>query len=88
MRSCQAGGTRITHTIKAGSEGNDLDFAITNEVWYSPDLDKYLLQITDDPRTGTHTLEATDLRLGEPDPSLFQIPEGYTVHDVYPDQPN
>jgi hypothetical protein len=28
----------------------------------------------------------TDIEFGEPDPALFQIPEGYTVKDVYPGQ--
>lgn len=84
IQGLTANGKRITRTIKAGSEGNDLPFTTTSETWYSPDLNMSLLQINDDPRSGTNTREAIDVQRGEPDPSLFQIPEGYTVHDQYP----
>jgi hypothetical protein len=79
-----AKGTRTTQTIPAGNQGNDQAFNVTTENWRSPDLNLDLLTITDDPRFGTTTREVTEFQRGEPDPSLFQIPEGYTVKDVNP----
>jgi hypothetical protein len=38
----------------------------------------------DDPRTGTRITEVTNLDRGEPNPALFQVPEGYTMRDRYP----
>jgi hypothetical protein len=83
-----ATGRRTTLTIPAGSEGNDLPFTITTETWRAADPPIVLLDIHDDPRTGTTTREATDFERGEPDPSLFQIPDGYTVKDTYTNQQN
>jgi len=36
-------------------------------------------QITDDPQQGKDDLELVTLLRGEPDPALFQPPEGYEV---------
>jgi hypothetical protein len=84
----QAEGTRITQFIPAGREGNDQPLTVITERWYSQELKLTLLQTGDDPRTGMFTMELTDIEPGEPDPSLFQIPEGYTVRDQTPRQPN
>jgi hypothetical protein len=45
-----------------------------------------LLSAREDPRTGTRTTEVTDLDRGEPDASVFQVPEGYTVKEPNPGQ--
>lgn len=79
-------GKRITQTIKVRSNGNDqlfTPFTVTTDMWYSPELHRYLLLVSDDPES-TVTTEATDVERGEPDPYLFQIPEGYTIKDIYP----
>jgi hypothetical protein len=34
-----------------------------------------------DPRIGTQTFTATDLILSEPDPKLFDLPEGFKIVD-------
>ena len=82
-----AEGTRITMTIPEGAEGNDRPITTVNETWRSRELDIILLSVNDDPRTGTRTSEVTDLDRAEPDPSVFQVPEGYTVKDQNPGQP-
>jgi hypothetical protein len=46
------------------------------------------MSVNEDPRTGTATMELTDLEKGEPDPTLFQVPEGYTVKDRAPEPQN
>jgi hypothetical protein len=82
-----AEGTRTTMTIPEGAEGNDRPITTVNETWRSRDLNITLLSVNEDPRTGTHTTEVTDLDRAEPDPSVFQVPEGYTIKDQNPVQP-
>lgn len=84
----EARGTRFTTTYPVGRVGNDQPFTVTHETWISTELMIAVLQIDDDPRTGARTMELTDIERGEPDPALFQPPEGYTVKDKYPDQQN
>jgi hypothetical protein len=82
-----AEGTRITMTTPEGAEGNDRPMTTVNETWRSPELDIVVLSVNDDPRTGTRTSEVTELDRSEPDPSVFQVPEGYTVRDENHGQP-
>jgi hypothetical protein len=79
-------GTRVTMTIPEGVEGNDRPITTVNETWRSPELNILLLSVREDPRTGTRTTEVTDLDRGEPDASVFQVPEGYTVKEPNPGQ--
>jgi hypothetical protein len=82
-------GTRTTRVIPAGAEGNDQPLTVTDERWLAAGLSLLLLDIHDDPRTGTRTNEVTEVERGEPNASLFQIPEGYSVTDrTYPGHPN
>ena len=76
-----AKGTRITHVIPAGREGNDQPITITEESWRSPEYGLSMMTVRDDPRYGTTTREMTEFQAGEPDAGLFRVPEGYTVHD-------
>jgi hypothetical protein len=80
-------GTRITMTTPEGAEGNDRPITSVSETWRSPELDMILLSVNEDPRSGTRTSEVTDLDRAEPDPTIFQVPEGYTVKDQNPGQP-
>jgi len=82
-----AEGTRTTITFPAGFMGNDGPITTVSESWMSPDLKIVVLSTNDDPRSGVQTTELTNLDRAEPDPSLFQVPEGHTIKDEYP-QPN
>jgi TonB family protein len=75
-------GVRTTTTIPAGTAGNERDITVTSETWTSPDLKITVRQITDDPRSGKVTTELTDITRTDPDPALFQAPEGYAVRDM------
>ena len=79
-----AEGTRLTITYPVGFFGNDKPIIIFHETWMSSDLKLVVLSVDDDPRTGTRITEATNLDRGEPNPALFQVPEGYTIRDQYP----
>jgi hypothetical protein len=76
-----AEGIRFTRTIPEGAEGNDRPMVRVDEAWRSSELQITLFSVDSDPRTGTRTTEYTELDRAEPDPAVFQVPEGYTVKD-------
>lgn len=88
INGIEAEGARRTRIIPVGSEGNDRPIAVTSETWISPELKILVMSIDDDPRTWTTTMELTDFVRGEPDPALFQVPEGYAVKEEFPNQSN
>jgi hypothetical protein len=77
-------GTRNTTIYPVGFFGNDRPITVVGETWMSPDLKLVLSSTNSDPRNGTTTTEVIDLQRAEPDPALFQIPEGYTLKDQNP----
>lgn len=74
-----AQGTRYTRTIPAGQIGNTNPITITNEQWYSPDLQVVVRSIRNDPRFGQTTYDLTQIQRSEPAASLFAVPADYTV---------
>jgi hypothetical protein len=70
-------GERSTSTIQVGAIGNDRPIVSVNERWYSPELKVTVMTSKSDPRTGTEEFKLTNVRRGEPDPALFQVPAGY-----------
>jgi len=74
-----ATGTRITHTIPAGTIGNSAAIETVHETWMADDLKIPVKTTMTDPRTGTSTMNLTNLLRGEPDASLFTVPSDYTV---------
>jgi hypothetical protein len=72
-----AHGFRETQTIPAENGGTGKETVITDEYWYSDDLRINLMIKHSDPRTGTVTMTVAQVARTEPDPSLFEIPDGY-----------
>jgi hypothetical protein len=72
-----ATGLRWTHTVSTGEArgGNE----VVTERWYSEELKIQLLARVNNPQLGETTEEVTNLEREEPDPSLFQIPDSYSV---------
>jgi hypothetical protein len=56
----------------------------TTENWSSPELGVILRHIEVDVLEGRSTSEVTNMVRGDPDPSLFQPPPGYTVQPNSP----
>jgi hypothetical protein len=77
----EARGTCTTRVTPVGQEGNDAPLTFTTERWISTEYGITVLMVRDDPRSGTRTEEVTEFQLGEPDPALFQAPEGYTIRE-------
>ena len=74
-------GYRETKTINPGVTGNDQPIVIVREFWYSPRLAINLISTVDSPFSGHQVFTARDLSSSEPDPAIFEIPDGYTVAD-------
>jgi hypothetical protein len=75
-----AHGVRETQIIPAATSGGP-EIQVTDEFWYSPDLRVNVIIRHNDPRTGSVTMTVTQITRTDPDPSRFQIPEGYTPAD-------
>lgn len=72
-------GTRYTRVIPAGQVGNSKPITVTNEQWYSPDLQIVVKSTRTDPRMGQTTYTLTDIQRTEPAAALFTVPSGYSV---------
>jgi hypothetical protein len=72
-------GSRVTSVYPAGTRGNDQPLTIVIDSWVAPDLRVVMLRKQDDPRTGVVEWRVTQIDLTEPDASLFQVPQDYTI---------
>jgi hypothetical protein len=81
LEGLEATGTRESVVYNPGVFGNDRKMTIAREFWYSVQLGMNLLSKRSDPRIGTQTFTATNLIPSEPDPALFNLPDGFTVVD-------
>jgi hypothetical protein len=72
-------GTRTTITFPAGSFGNSEAVTVTHERWVSQDLGVTVMETDSDPRDGVRTTTLSNIQRTEPDQTLFQVPQGYTV---------
>jgi len=79
MSSVSATGTRMTRTIPAGAEGNSQPIVSVHETWTADDLKVPVMVKSSDPRFGTSQTQLTNVIRAEPDPTLFQVPAGFTV---------
>lgn len=82
IEGVSAQGTRVTRTIPAGKIGNEQPIQITVETWVSADLHTTVLQKRNDPRFGETVFQLTNIKQGEPDASLFQIPSGFKTEQM------
>lgn len=79
INGISAQGTRFTRTIPAGQAGNAKPIIITNERWYSQDLQIVIKTVRNDPRFGETTYTVTNIQKQEPAAALFAVPSDYTV---------
>jgi hypothetical protein len=75
-------GRRNTSTIPAGQIGNEQPITVISEEWRSPELNVLVMTHHIDPRLGESSYRLTNIVRGEPDPSLFQVPAGFTVKET------
>lgn len=79
MDGVEVEGTRETRTVHPGVSGNSKPLVTTREMWFSPQLQLYLLVTVTDPFGATRKVEAADLKLGEPGEEWFAVPDGYRI---------
>jgi hypothetical protein len=84
IEGVNAEGIRITRTIPAGAIGNERPIDMVSETWTSTDLHVLVLSKRSDPRVGETVYRLTNIKLGEPDASLFQVPSGFTTQQEQP----
>lgn len=75
-------GTRSTHIMNAGMIGNDKPIATTTERWFSIEFKMDLVNFSDSPEAGKHVRKLVNIRAGEPDPLLFQIPPDFKIKEM------
>jgi hypothetical protein len=75
-------GTRSTHIMNAGVIGNDQPIATTTERWFSTEFKVDLVNISENPDSGKNVRKLVNVRAGEPDPLLFQVPPDFTVKET------
>jgi hypothetical protein len=73
-----AWGRRTLHTFPAGTFGNAQSFELVDECWFEERLGVDVLRRRSDPRSGEQVTELINLTGGEPDPTMFQPPPGYS----------
>jgi hypothetical protein len=81
MEGVNADGVREVTKLDVGAIGNDRPIEISNESWYSPDLQMNIMTRHNDPRSGEEIFRLTNINRSEPPADLFQVPAGYQVVD-------
>jgi hypothetical protein len=72
-------GTLSTRVIPVGEMGNDQPITITDEKWYSPDLQMVILTKHIDPRNGETDFAMQNISRTAPDAALFAPPSSYAI---------
>lgn len=79
INGVSATGRQVTRTIPAGTVGNSQPIQIVRVTWVSTALQIPVEVTRTDPRTGTSSMNLTNIVQSEPNASLFTVPTGYTV---------
>lgn len=82
IEGVKAEGKLRSYEIPAGEVGNRNPIVVSDESWYSPELQVTLLSKHSDPRSGDNTYRLASIKREEPATSLFSVPSDYTVRDV------
>jgi hypothetical protein len=79
INGVDATGTQVTRTIPAGTIGNSAAIQMVRATWVSTALGVPVQVTVSDPRSGTETMNLTNIVTAEPSGSLFVVPSGYTI---------
>jgi hypothetical protein len=78
----KAQGKLRSYEIPAGEVGNAKPIVVSDETWWSPDLQITLYSKHSDPRSGDNIYRVDNLKRDEPAASLFTVPSDYAVKDA------
>lgn len=84
IEGIKAEGKLRSYEIPAGEVGNRNPITVSDETWYSPELQVTLMSKHSDPRAGDNVYRLTAIRREEPAASLFAAPPDYTITDRSP----
>ena len=88
IEGIKAKGKLRSYDIPAGEVGNRNAITVSDENWYSPELQVTLMSKHSDPRAGDNVYRLTAIKRDEPAASLFAAPPDYTIrdrsHDAHP----
>jgi hypothetical protein len=82
MEGLEVYGSVRTTVYPSGYQGATQEVIVIGETWYSPAIKRTVLRTIKNSRTGETHERLENVRLGEPDPALFQLPVGYDVVDA------
>jgi hypothetical protein len=85
IEGVKAEGKLRSYEIPAGEVGNRNAIVVSDETWYSPELQVTLMSKHSDPRAGDNVYRVTGIKREEPAASLFAVPSDYTIKDRTPD---
>ena len=77
----KAEGKLRSYEIPAGEIGNRNPIVVSDETWYSPELQITVYTKHSDPRSGDTVFRLENLKRDEPAASLFAVPSDYTVKE-------
>jgi hypothetical protein len=81
IHGLNAFGMRWTMTpLESG--GSSAISEYTTELWKSREFDLTLLKVTSGPKYGLTSVEISDLQRADPDPALFEPPQGYKFQTI------
>jgi len=81
VNGISAQGVRTTSVIPTGTFGNDHDIKTVTERWVSEELHVLVKSVYTDSRSGATMYDLINISQAPPDPSLFQVPAGYTMQE-------
>lgn len=82
MGGVKAQGKLRSYDIPAGEIGNRSPITVSDESWWSPELQITVYSKHSDPRTGDNVYRLENLKRDEPAAALFTVPSDYTVRDL------
>jgi hypothetical protein len=82
IEGVKAEGKLRSYEIPAGEVGNRNPIVVTNESWFSPELQVTLYSKHSDARSGDVVYRLANLKRGEQAAALFSVPSDYTVKDI------
>jgi hypothetical protein len=85
IEGIKAEGKLRSYEIPAGEVGNRNAITVSDESWYSPELQVTVMSKHSDPRAGENVYRLTAIKREEPAAALFAPPPDYTIRDRTPD---
>lgn len=78
----EATGWRYVHKLQSKENTPGNSATVVEDDWFAPSACMIVERHVTNPLKGSRYERIIKLDLREPDPKLFEVPEGYTVHTV------